>query len=59
MTKKIVKYYPDADKLMRMGFMCLGVDRNVYNKSELIFWFEDTPQLRAELEKMLNSRRNN
>lgn len=59
MEKKIVKSWQDADRLMRMGYICLGVDRNVHDRKQLIFWFEDTPELRMELQKMLDSRRKN
>ncbi len=27
--RKIVKSYIDADKLMKMGFICLGVETNI------------------------------
>jgi|GEM_PF-4101624 len=35
--RKIVKSYIDADKLMKSGFVCLGVETNINDPSKLIF----------------------
>ena len=39
---KVVRHFIDADKLMKMGFICRGVDRNKYDRSKLIFLFDNT-----------------
>ena len=46
---KVVRHFIDADKLMKMGFICRGVDRNKYDRSKLIFLFDNTKELNEAL----------
>lgn len=36
----MVKHFIDADRLMKDGYKCVGVDRNKENKTQLVFFFE-------------------
>ena len=31
---KVVRHFIDADKLMKMGFICRGVDRNKFDNTK-------------------------
>lgn len=53
--RKIVKNYIDADKLMKIGFVCLGVETNIKDPSKLIFWFQNTKELNEALQNISNS----
>ncbi|MDR3594237.1 hypothetical protein [Clostridium sp.] len=58
--RKIVKSYIDANKLMKMGFICLGVETNIKDTSKLIFWFKNTKELNEVLQKISdNFKKNN
>ena len=46
---KVVRHFIDADKLMKMGFICRGVDRNKYDRSKLVFLFDNTKELNEAL----------
>ena len=37
---KIVHSYIDADRIIKDGFQCYGIDRNPKNKRQLIFLFD-------------------
>ena len=45
MNKKIVKNYIDADRLIKDGFICRGVDRNINEQGKLVFFFDYTNEL--------------
>ena len=45
MEKKIVKNYIDADRLIKDGFICRGIDRNIKEKSKLVFFFDYSEEL--------------
>lgn len=51
--KKIVKNYIDADKLIKEGFICKGIDRNICDKTQLVFWFDNSPKLIKRLKELL------
>lgn len=40
MNKKIVKNYIDADRLIKDGFICRGIDRNIKDNTKLVFFFD-------------------
>ncbi|ACD24490.1 hypothetical protein JW813_11485 [Clostridium botulinum] len=52
--RKIVKSYIDADKLMKMGFICLGVETNIKDNSKLIFWFDNNEEINKILDEISN-----
>lgn len=57
--RKIVKSYIDADRLMKMGFRCLGMDKNIHDNTKLIFWFENTKEVNDALSEISRSFKNN
>jgi hypothetical protein len=57
--RKIVKSYIDADKLMELGFVCLGVETNIKDTTKLIFWFKNTEEINKVLEEISNSFKTN
>lgn len=52
---RIVKSYIDADKLMKLGFVCLGIETNIQDSTKLIFWFKNTRELNKALQEISNS----
>lgn len=57
--RKIVKSYMDADKLMKLGFVCLGVETNIKDTTKLIFWFKNTEEINKVLEEISNTFKTN
>lgn len=57
--RKIVKSYIDADKLMKLGFVCLGVETNIKDTAKLIFWFKNTEEINKVLEEISNTFKTN
>ena len=49
MDIKIVKNYIDADRLIKDGFICCGIDRNIKEKSKLVFFFKYSEELISKL----------
>lgn len=45
MNKKIVKNYIDADRLIKDGFICCGIDRNINEHGKLVFFFDYSEEL--------------
>lgn len=45
MKYKIIKNYIDANRLMKDGFYCKGVDRNRDEKGNLVFFFDYSDEL--------------
>ena len=45
----IVKDYIDADRLMKEGYICKGVDRNKDDRKRLIFFFDYSEELKERL----------
>ena len=45
MEKKIVKNYIDADRLIKDGFICRGIDRNINEHGKLVFFFDYSEEL--------------
>lgn len=43
--KKIVKNYTDANRLISLGFRCLGINIDKKDKSKFIFWFENSEEV--------------
>ena len=50
--RKIVKNYTDADRLMKLGFQCLGVNINTKESGKLIFWFENSEAVNQALREI-------
>ena len=53
----IVKNFIDADRLIKDGYKCVGIDRNKDNKKELVFFFRDTGDIQEKLIYYKNHKR--
>lgn len=51
MKKKIVHSYIDADRLIKDGFICRGIDRNIKDDTKLIFFFDYSNELINKLKE--------
>ena len=51
MNKKIVKNYIDADRLIKDGFICRGIDRNIKEQGKLVFFFDYTNKVINKLKE--------
>lgn len=51
MNKKIVKNYIDADRLIKDGFICRGIDRNIKDNTKLVFFFDYTDEVINKLKE--------
>lgn len=55
----IIKHFIDADRLMKDGYRCVGVDRNKECKSQLVFFFEYKEGIMERLVYYKNNKRFN
>lgn len=49
MKTVIIKNYIDADRLMKDGHFCKGVDRNKDDRKQLVFFFDYSEELKDKL----------
>ncbi|MCE7792634.1 DUF5659 domain-containing protein [Salipaludibacillus sp. CUR1] len=52
-TSKCILSLQVARKLMAAGFQCIDIDMSKKKKGNLVFVFEDSPELEQELNKIM------
>lgn len=57
MEKKIVKNYIDADRLIKDGFICRGVDRSIKEIGKLVFFFDYSEELINKLKEYSDNKK--
>lgn len=57
MNLKIVKNYIDADRLIKDGYICRGIDRNIKEKGKLVFFFDYSDELIEKLKEYSKDKR--
>ena len=56
LEKKVIRSMTDANRLLKMGNKLIEIDRDVNNRKYLIFIFEKTEKIMADLDYITNNK---